>query len=148
MAGLLFVFQMLALSYCQVSIQLGVVLEDRHSRKRLDDLEDLLDLGLHVDEQSLAPPLFELLPRHGKHAQAGAADELQLAKSNTRCLTGRHARRVALQFGRRGGVEAAREFNGDGARVFVAGGFEGQDFEWHMCISVVAGRILRLDSIT
>jgi len=52
---------MRALPCCQVTVHFGHVIEDCHARKCLDDLEDLLDLRLHMNEGDLAATFLELL---------------------------------------------------------------------------------------
>ena len=80
------------------------------------------------------PRCLELFARHLKHAQAGAADELQLGQVEHEIFdrTGQHGRELALQFGRGGGVETAGEFYGDGASVLGADALLDLDFEWHI----------------
>src|ERR1019366_5781313 len=92
----LLVVLMRALARRQVPIQLGHILEDRHARKRLDNLENLLDLGLHMDERSLTAALLDLFARHGKDPQAGAADKLELGQIKYELfdLTGQHGREL------------------------------------------------------
>ena len=46
----LLVLKVRALTGGQVTIEFFHVFEDRHARQRLHDLEDFLDLRLHVDE--------------------------------------------------------------------------------------------------
>ena len=49
-AATLVVLQVGALTYGEVLIQFSHALEDRHAWQRLHDLEDFLNLRLHVDE--------------------------------------------------------------------------------------------------
>jgi hypothetical protein len=64
-----------ALAGSKVSIQLGNVFEHRHAREGFHDVENLLDLRLHVDERNLTAALLQLFTAVGKDTQSCAADE-------------------------------------------------------------------------
>jgi hypothetical protein len=120
---------MRALSRCEVTVQFRHILENRDTGEGLNDLEDLFDLGLHVDEGSLAAALAELFARSGKDAQTGAADELQFGQIEDQIgdLTGEDRGELTFEVGGSGGVEAAVEFDGGGG----GGGLFYVNFEWH-----------------
>src|SRR5262245_8469535 len=69
-----------ALPHSQVMIQFGHVLEHGNPGQRFYDLEDLLNLRLHVDERSLAAAFLKHFAGGGKNSQASAADEAQLSQ--------------------------------------------------------------------
>jgi len=106
----------------QVTVEFGNTLEHRYTRQGLHDLEDLLDLGLHVNEGCLAAVGFCDFARIGKDSQASTTDKLEAGQVKDEVFDGlvQEWRELGLQF--RGGsrVEAPGEFYRD--RSFVLRG--------------------------
>lgn len=131
----------------EVAIHFGRILEHRHARQRFHDLEDFLNLRLHVNERRLAAALFQRFASAGKDPQAGTADEFQLLEIKDDVLDRAAERwpKLLLQFWRSGGIKAADELYGDGAGSLASDVLLDLDFEWHI---VLVFRILALGEKT
>ena len=124
----------------QIAIQFGDVLENGHSRKGLNNVEDLLDLRLQMDEQRLALALFELFARGAKYAQPGAANKFELREVKyDLCDSLLHLEELGqlpLQFRRGGSIKAAREFHRCSGSALGTNIFLEFNFEWHIYVFV------------
>ncbi len=114
-----------ALTRCEIAVQLREIFEYRDAGKRLNDGEHFLDLRLHIDERCVAAARRHLFAGDREHAQAGAADKLQLGQVEHHIVdgSGEARRQLPVKVRRSRRIEAAGEFKGDGARVLRAGAF-------------------------
>ena len=136
----LLVLQVRALPGGQVTIQFRHVFEDRHARQRLHDLEDFLDLRLHVDEGRLATALLELLRVEENTRRPALLMNFNSARSNTRSLTERASTGASCS-SNSGAVAVSRlpVSLTVMAGALVADVVLNPDFEWHsgLCRNVV-----------
>jgi hypothetical protein len=117
----------------EVTVEFGHILEHGDAGKRLHDLEDFLDLRLHVDERRLAPVSLEGFSGGGEDTQTSAANELQIYEVKDEVLNGasQDGRKLAFEVGSRRGVETAIEFDRNSARVLIADVSLDLDVETH-----------------
>src|SRR3954471_18368695 len=98
-----------ALHLVEVLVELGHVAEDGPDVDRLDDVEDLLYLGLRIDEQRLARTRLHRLLRPEKCGQPGAADVVDAAQveHDHLHLRGQDALELGVETRSRLGIEPA-----------------------------------------
>src|SRR3954470_9879538 len=102
----------------QVTIQCLQVFEHTNAGQRLNNGENLLDLGLHIEERGMAAAARnDLFARDLEEAQSSTADEFEVGQVEYQIVegSGKDRGHLALQIRCCGGVEAASEFDGDHA---------------------------------